>query len=386
MEYEKLFKKFQDETVEFETYKEREVSHIGELKEKELKKFVQEKRVSERQNKAIQNISCKKEKEEIETLKKETTKIQDAFKGKESRYKALIDKAKRELDETLAKNKELEEIASDLKKQINELKEENGVLRGDTKETPQLKNTSNCKPSHNTESYKDQDSDIGNEYDNDEQNNDEYDNSDKEDNEPAEEEKNLNNDNDKYEMIFLSKYHSKDIKLVSQKVYPDGKIAKYYDNGKTELIFTNGVRKETFEDSYTVIYFNNRDIKQVYPDGKTVYYFSEAKTTQTTFNDGLQVFKFTSGQLEKHYPDGTKEISFPDGTLKCIYVDGEEESIFTDGTVQRIEKNGVKAIEYSNGEKEISFPDGTLIKEYPDGRIKKVHPDGTCENTYAKHN
>ena len=40
---------------------------------------------------------------------------------------------------------------------------------------------------------------------------------------------------------------------------------------------------------------------------------------------------------------------FPDGTIKCIFADGEEESIFPDGTIQRIEKNGVKAIEFANG-------------------------------------
>jgi centromere protein J len=41
-----------------------------------------------------------------------------------------------------------------------------------------------------------------------------------------------------------------------------------------------------------------------------VYYFAEAKTTQTTFPDGLQVFKFANNQVEKHFPDGTKEIMY----------------------------------------------------------------------------
>ena len=52
---------------------------------------------------------------------------------------------------------------------------------------------------------------------------------------------------------------------------------------------------------------------------------------------------------------------------------------FADGTVQRIEKNGVKAIEYPNGEKEITFPDGMVIKEFPDGRIRKTYSDGKYE-------
>jgi centromere protein J len=68
------------------------------------------------------------------------------------------------------------------------------------------------------------------------------------------------------------------------------------------------VRRETFPDGYTVVFFNNNDIKQTYPDARIVYYFAEARTTQTTYSDGLQVFKFSNQQIEKHFPDGTKEI------------------------------------------------------------------------------
>lgn len=57
-----------------------------------------------------------------------------------------------------------------------------------------------------------------------------------------------------------------------------------------------------------IVYFANEDIKQTFPDGKVVYYFADARTTQTTFADGLQVFKFANAQIEKHFPDGTKEI------------------------------------------------------------------------------
>jgi hypothetical protein len=39
-----------------------------------------------------------------------------------------------------------------------------------------------------------------------------------------------------------------------------------------------------------------------------VYFFSDTNTVQNTFSDGLQVFKFEDGQIEKHYTDGAKEI------------------------------------------------------------------------------
>jgi len=468
-EYDKLFKKLQDDVSEFELYKEREIASINEIKEKEVKKIASEKRVMERQTKAMQNISNKKEKEEIETLKKENSKLHEDLKAKDGRYKVLLEKAKKQLDEQISKNKELESLVSELKSQIVELKNSNSNSDNIVKtESRKIFNNKENKPKEEEnvgsgkkvksgrkmensikeqskeimkkevkeqvrmatvlENPKDNESeisdcDVGNEYDNIERpsnkkeaysnakqksENDELsdmekqEKSDEENNnerpmkvsakksEPVEKqeimksEENDDKDTDKYDIVFLPKYHAKNVKLINQRVYNDGKISRQYENGKTELTFSNGVKKETFQDGYTVIYFNNQDIKQNYPDGKIVYYFAEAKTTQTTFPDGLQVFKFASGQIEKHYPDGTKEISFPDGTLKCIFADGEEESIFADGTVQRVEKNGIKAIEYPNGEKEITFPDGTLIKEFPDGRIRKTFPDGTYENTFVE--
>ncbi|OMJ86408.1 hypothetical protein SteCoe_12064 [Stentor coeruleus] len=146
--------------------------------------------------------------------------------------------------------------------------------------------------------------------------------------------------------------------------------------GKKEENFSNGIKKETYPDGYSIVYFKNKDVKQNFPDGRTVYYYAEANTSQTTFPDGLQLFKFSSGQIEKHFPDGTKEISFPDGTVKCIFPDGQEESVFPDGTVQTLDNKGVKYIEFVNGQKDTIYPNGVKIRKYPDGRIKKIMPDG----------
>jgi len=163
---------------------------------------------------------------------------------------------------------------------------------------------------------------------------------------------------------------------VSKTVAPDGKVITVFADGKKEIQFPNGVRKEVFPDDFTIIYFTNNDIKQTFPDGKVVYYFADAQTTQTTFPDTLQIFKFANGQTEKHFPDNTKEITFPDGTVKCIFPDGEEESIFPDGTVQKVDVNGVKFIDFVNGQKDTIYPDGTKVREFADGRVKKILPNG----------
>jgi hypothetical protein len=47
-----------------------------------------------------------------------------------------------------------------------------------------------------------------------------------------------------------------------------------------------------------------------------VYYFGETKTTQTIEPDGVHVYKFSNGQVEKHYTDSSKEIRFPNGIIK----------------------------------------------------------------------
>ena len=101
---------------------------------------------------------------------------------------------------------------------------------------------------------------------------------------------------DDYDLVFPEQYHSdeayKNLVLIDEVVSQEGKRQKFYECGKKEIIFQNGVKREVWPDGYQVVFFQNQDIKQTFAGGKIVYFFSEAKTTQTTFPDGLQVFKF----------------------------------------------------------------------------------------------
>lgn len=36
-----------------------------------------------------------------------------------------------------------------------------------------------------------------------------------------------------------------------------------FADGKKEVLFANGVRREIFENGYTIVHFTNKDIKQV---------------------------------------------------------------------------------------------------------------------------
>jgi centromere protein J len=83
------------------------------------------------------------------------------------------------------------------------------------------------------------------------------------------------------------------------------------------------------------VIFPNGDRKECLADGTVVYHYESTKATQTTFPNGLELFKFNNGQVEKHYPDGVKEITFTNGTQKTIYGDGSEEMRYADGSVVR---------------------------------------------------
>lgn len=69
-----------------------------------------------------------------------------------------------------------------------------------------------------------------------------------------------------YELKYIEKYYGnsqKSVKLRKQEIGDDGKIIRYYENNKREVIFPSGVRKEIFEDGFQTVYFVNKDIKQV---------------------------------------------------------------------------------------------------------------------------
>uniref|UniRef100_H2ZX87 Centrosomal P4.1-associated protein n=1 Tax=Latimeria chalumnae TaxID=7897 RepID=H2ZX87_LATCH len=154
-------------------------------------------------------------------------------------------------------------------------------------------------------------------------------------------------------------------------------------SGHRIIVFPNGTRKEVSSDGKTVtVTFFNGDIKQIMPDQRVIYYYADAKTTHTTYPDGLEILQFPNNQIEKHYPDGRKEITFPDQTIKNLFLDGREESIFPDGTIIRVQLDGSKIIEFNNGQREVHTAEFKR-REYPDGTIKTVYSNGHQETRYT---
>lgn len=94
------------------------------------------------------------------------------------------------------------------------------------------------------------------------------------------------------------------------------------DGGKV-IRYKNGTEKRVDKAGNSVVNFLNGDTKTVnVVTGSVVYFYAEAKTTHTTYGDGLEVYEFPNGQVEMQFPDGIKEIVFPDNTRKVIHPDG----------------------------------------------------------------
>ena len=111
---------------------------------------------------------------------------------------------------------------------------------------------------------------------------------------------------------------------VDETKHADGRIDRAYKDGRREVVFASGLRKTVFTNGSSVVYFPNGDVKETSSDNIVTYHYDSTKCVQTTYPDGLEILKFASGQVEKHFPDGTKEITFPNKLVKRIAKDGTE--------------------------------------------------------------
>lgn len=123
---------------------------------------------------------------------------------------------------------------------------------------------------------------------------------------------------------------------VSERHSSDGRVERVYQDQRREILFTNGLRKILWPDGRCTVLFSNGDVKDCLADSTVVYRYATTSAVQTTFGNGVEVFQFVSGQVERHFPNGEKEIKFQNKTTKKIYSSGVEEIRFPDGSVKRV--------------------------------------------------
>jgi hypothetical protein len=184
-------------------------------------------------------------------------------------------------------------------------------------------------------------------------------------------------ENDKlgYDFIIPEKYKNYNGEITNT-IDNDGKIINIYDDNKKEIIFKSGVRKEIYIDGYQLIHFPNGDIKQKFvgKEEKIVYYYKDTSTVQTTFKSGLNVFKFSNGQIEKHYPDGSRFIIYANGIKRKMSKNGKEEMIIPE------EQNKV------NNEENNKENENENNNKFYDSKNIDKNEDINCENNINNKN
>ena len=285
--------KIKEELEKFEYNSQQEMMELQDYEDMELKKVRKERRDYEKYQKENKSsMTNKKGKQEIDELKSRILEIKNEIKAKDKKNHSASEVMKQELDFFTEENDSIQaEIRKMEKERIHMMRDRRQNSNKNSGNAPQVNDFQHTEA--DTSEIPQNTYHVKREY-----------------SEPSEnsEQNDSNETEENFQMVFPEIYHNSDSKIINETVNKNGKIQRIFENGKKELIFNNGVKKQIFPDGYQIVYFNNKDIKQTYPDKKSVYYFSEANTTQTTFPNELKVFRFSNGQIEKHYPDQTKEV------------------------------------------------------------------------------
>ncbi|OXB69683.1 UNVERIFIED_CONTAM: hypothetical protein H355_005714, partial [Colinus virginianus] len=334
------------EIADFQQQKAQELAEIEEYRKKEMKKLQRERKVFEKYTTEARAIPDKKERDEIQALKQQIAELQEDLKRKEAKWSTSQRRLKDQIDKLVNENMELKEEVRIMERfRLDAWKKVEAVGSKKKAENPGVA----LQRTESVVSYCLSDT----------------------------------SPDEALTSVPCGSAHADSEDIQREIAYPDGRVEKVLKNGCHLIFLPNGTWKKVGSDGKTVtITFFNGDVKQIMPDQTVIYYYADAKTTHTTYPDGLEVLQFSNGQIEKHYPDGKKEITFPDQTIKSLFTDGQEESIFPDGTIVRIQRDGSKTIEFNNGQRELHTSQFKR-REYPDGTVKTVYSNGHQETKYV---
>lgn len=113
-----------------------------------------------------------------------------------------------------------------------------------------------------------------------------------------------------------------------------GRLVKFYENSVIDIINKSKTVKRIFPDGYELWTYNNKDVRQKFPNGRIDFYYHSNKSCEfRELNKGFLVYKFTSGQYEKHYFDNSKNLKFTDGSYRIIKPNGEELIQYPNGKI-----------------------------------------------------
>ncbi|CAG9854405.1 unnamed protein product [Phyllotreta striolata] len=167
---------------------------------------------------------------------------------------------------------------------------------------------------------------------------------------------------------------AKDEIITAQTSFADGSQEIKYSNGCIKIISPDGNRIS--------LKYSNGDLKEVYvSENIKKYYFLSKDVWLTKYGDGVELIEFSNGQKEKRFPDGRIEVVTLDGTKLKRFPGGTEEVHYPDGS-KMVCSEDERIIYLPNGQIETHNKEYKK-REYPDGTVKFVYSDGTEETRYA---
>jgi hypothetical protein len=102
-------KKLKQDRDDFEKNKQKEIEEFNQMKEEEMRKFKQDKRLFEQHRQQLRDHPDKREREEIETLKKQVLILQEDLKQRETRWSTTINRLKERIETLEYENAELKQ-------------------------------------------------------------------------------------------------------------------------------------------------------------------------------------------------------------------------------------------------------------------------------------
>ena len=423
-EYEKLLKKLRIDMDIFYKTRENDILNFERIKGEEMKKLEKERKyqirsVNRNNQKEAQN---KKEREEIEQLKIQITKLQDEMKLRDQKSKMAIDKIKKQLVETNSNNESLlEKIKTyeDLRIKNMNIKNNNKDKNKKTKTSSNNVNGIYNQNYNENQSFNDPNKNMKNITN-------KYGNANKSNNSNNKYQININNKNESNKNQI---YQNKNININNNKKIPlnnylnknqiehedeeseEDEEINNISNKNQNIKFNNNFNNmNSYNQNNNINDFNNINNKinstkslpkentNIDSDQYDITFLPKYHSPIANKSRLIKEEKTIDGKIIRDYQN-RKEIIFPNiGLRKEIYEDGYQISYFKNKDIKQLYPdgkevylyaenhtvatkfpNGLKVCKFANGQIEKSFPDGTKNVNYADGTVRNVYSDGVEE-------
>ncbi|KAJ3107970.1 hypothetical protein HDU97_002550 [Phlyctochytrium planicorne] len=116
--------------------------------------------------------------------------------------------------------------------------------------------------------------------------------------------------------------------VLSERFPTTTKCVRTLENGCKLCWYVNGTLKKADRGGSYCLFYSNGDFHQFLEDGTSIYWYELYKTLKIKNENGPQTLVFKDGQVERRFPNGAIQIMFSDATIKAVSASGMEEFFF----------------------------------------------------------